>query len=388
MNWDRELSLATRLIHSGEPSGAIEGAVTMPIFQSATYTHSGQGQYHAVRYARLNNTPNHDALHTKLADICGAEAALVTSSGMSAITTALLTVLGSGDHLLAQDTLYGGTHSFLRHDATRLGIQTRAIDPQRPDTWEAALTPQTRAIYVESMTNPLLQVADLEQVVAFARAHKLVSLIDNTFASPCNFRPLALGFDLSLHSATKYLNGHSDVVAGCVVGRAELVDQVRQKLNHLGGSLDPNACFLLQRGLKTLTLRVGQQNQNALALAQLLHAHPAIGQVHYAGLPSHPQHQRAASLFSGFGGVLSFTLKGGVEAAEALIERLHLPQHAPSLGGVETLITRPATTSHAGLSPEERAAQGISDSLVRLAVGIEGTEDLCADFIQALEHLA
>jgi cystathionine beta-lyase/cystathionine gamma-synthase len=388
MNWDRDLSLATRLVHSGEPSGAIEGAVTMPIFQSATYTHSGQGQYHAVRYARLNNTPNHDALHTKLADICGAEAALVTSSGMSAITTALLTVLGSGDQLLVQDTVYGGTHSFLRHDAPRLGIQAVAVDPQAPESWAAALTDQTRAIYVESMTNPLLQVADLEQVVAFARAHGLVSMIDNTFASPCNFRPVELGFDLSLHSATKYLNGHSDVVAGCVVGRAALVDQVRQKLNHLGGSLDPNACFLLQRGLKTLTLRVAQQNHNAMTLATLLRDHPAIGQVHYAGLPEHPQHQRAAALFQGFGGVLSFTLKGGVEAADAMIERLHLPQHAPSLGGVETLITRPATTSHAGLSPQERAEQGISDALVRLAVGIESSQDLCADFTQALQGLA
>jgi len=224
----------------------------------------------------------------------------------------------------------------------------------------------------------------LPAVVEFARANRLVSLIDNTFASPINFRPSEHGFDLSLHSCTKYLNGHSDIVAGAVIGRADLVHRIKHRLDHLGGSLDPHAASLLHRGMKTLALRVRFQNESALAIAHFLQRHPAVDKVHYAGLESHPRHSLARRLFDGFGGVLSFELKGGLAKAEEFMKRLTLPIHAPSLGGVETLITRPATTSHSGMSGEERRRIGISDGLMRLSVGIEATDDLVADLDQAL----
>ena len=376
------MDIQTRLVHAGEER--IDGAVVVPIFQSSTFVSPDAERYDEVRYLRLNNTPNHRALHAKLAAICDGEVALVASSGMAAITTTLLTLLNSGDHLLIQDCLYGGTHGFVTQDAPGLGLRCDFIAGNAPETWAAKLRPETRAIYVEAMTNPLLEVADLEAVVEFAREHGLVSLIDNTFASPCNFRPLALGFDLELHSASKYLNGHSDIVAGVVVGSADRIRAVTHKLNHLGGSLDTHACFLLQRGLKTLSLRMRQHDENGLRLARFLAEQPQVARVNYPGLASHPQYERAQRLFAGAGGVLSFELHGGVEAAERLLSKLVLPASAPSLGGVETLITRPVTTSHSGLSEKERAAMGIADGLVRVACGIEAAEDLCADFGQAL----
>lgn len=377
--------IETQLVHAGEPLPRIAGAVEMPIFQSATYEYAGEGSYHDVRYLRINNTPSQLALHAKLAALENAEAALVTASGMAAISTTLLTVLSPGDHLLAQRCLYGGTHDLVTHEFPRLGIAYDFIDADRPDSWRALLRPNTRAIYVEVMTNPLLEVADLPAVVQFARAHGLTSLIDNTFASPVNYRAIEAGFDLALHSATKYLNGHSDIVAGAVIGRAATVERIRHKANHLGGALDPHAAFLLKRGLKTLALRVRYQNDSARRIAQVLATHPAVAHVNYAGLESHPQHARARNLFAGFGGVLSFELQGPVSRAEEFASRVRIPIVAPSLGGVHSLLTRPATTSHAGLSREERLALGISDGLLRLSVGIESTEDLLEDFQQALQ---
>ena len=377
--------LETKLIHAGEPEPLINGAVSMPIFQSSTYEYTGQTSYHDLRYIRLNNTPNHVALHLKLAASENAEAALVTASGMAVISTTLLTVLSSGDHFLAQECLYGGTHDFITRDLVALGISFDFIDADDPDSWKERVRPNTRAIYVETMTNPLLQVADLKAVVEFARDHGLVSLIDNTFASPVNFRPPEWGFDLSLHSCTKYLNGHSDIVAGAVIGRGDLIETITHKLNHFGASLDPHACFLLHRGLKTLAVRVKYQNESALKIARFLESHPAIQNVNYPGLESHPRHQRARDLFDGFSGMLSFELKGGVEAAERFIQNTTLPIIAPSLGGVEMLITRPATTSHAGMAPEDREKLGISEGLIRVSVGIEAPEDIIEDFDQALK---
>lgn len=376
--------IETKLVHAGEPMPRIAGAVEMPIFQSATYEYAGEGSYDDVRYLRINNTPSQLALHAKLAALEGAEAALVTASGMAAISTTLLTVLSPGDHLLAQRCLYGGTHDLLTREFPRLGIGVDFIDAGQADGWEAQLRPNTRAIYVEAMTNPLLEVADLPAVVRFARAHRLTSMIDNTFASPVNYCPVEAGFDLSLHSATKYLNGHSDIVAGAVAGAAATIERIRHKANHLGGSLDAHAAFLLKRGLKTLALRVRYQNDSTLRIAQFLASHPAVQRVNYPGLESHPQHARARSLFQGFGGVLSFELEGGVSRAEACTARLRIPILAPSLGGVHSLITRPATTSHAGLRADERHSLGISDALLRLSVGIEATEDLLEDLRQAL----
>lgn len=377
--------IETKLIHAGEPEPRIEGAVSMPIFQSANFVYGGES-YHDIKYIRLNNTPNHEAVHTKLAALENAEAALVTASGMAAISTALLAVLSKGDHLLAQNCLYGGTHDLLTKDFPDLGLTFDFIAHDQPETWKSKLRPNTRAIYVESMTNPLLQVIDLQEVVRFAKEHGLVTLIDNTFASPYNFRPAEWGFDLSLHSCTKYLNGHSDIVAGAVIGRADLVEKVTYKLDRLGGTLDPHACFLLHRGIKTLAVRMKQHNQSALQIARFLSQHPKVAHVNYPGLESHPDYARASQLFDGFSGMLSFELKGGLKAAEAFIQATHIPVNAPSLGGVETLLTRPATTSHSGMSPKDRQALGITDSLIRVSVGIEATEDLIADFDEALSR--
>ena len=374
----------TKLIHAGEPDPRILGAVSIPIFQSAMFEYGGETDYHDIKYIRLNNTPNHIAVHQKLMALENAEAALVTSSGMAAISTALLTVLSAGDHLLIQDSLYGGTHDFVTKDLGSFGITFDFVNADRPDSWDQKLRPKTRAIYVETMSNPLLQIPDLEAVAAFARDHGLVSLVDNTFASPMNYRPPEHGFDLSLHSATKYLNGHSDIVGGAIIGRAELVDRVKHRLDHLGGSMDPHQCYLLYRGMKTLALRVRCHNESALKVATFLAEHPKVARVNYPGLPTHPQHQRARALFDGFGGMLSFEMKGGLEAAERFIEATTLPIVAPSLGGVETLVTRPATTSHRGMAPEDRQRLGITDSLIRVSIGIEATEDLIEDFGRAL----
>jgi len=230
----------------------------------------------------------------------------------------------------------------------------------------------------------LLQVPDLQAVVDFARRNGLVSIIDNTFASPVNFRPAELGFDLSVHSATKYLNGHTDIVAGAVIGRRELVERITRKLNHLGGALDPHACFLLSRGMKTLAVRVRYQNESALKIARFLEQHPRIAKVNCPGLEGHSNHIRACELFDGFGGVLSFELAGGIEAAESFIANATIPISAPSLGGIETLMTRPAITSHAGMSAADRAAAGIRDWLIRVSIGLETTDDLIEDFELAL----
>jgi len=378
-------SIETKVIHAGEPRPRIAGAVVMPVFQSATYQYAGEKSYDDVRYIRLNNTPNHLALAEKLAALENTEDALVTASGMAAISTSLLTFLGKGDHFLAQDCLYGGTHDFVTRDIEKFGISYDFIDGNDPESWGRKLKPSTRAIYVETISNPLMQVPDLESVVRFAKSHGLVSMIDNTFASPVNFRPSELGFDLSLHSATKYLNGHSDIVAGAVIGKSALIQKVTHKLNHLGGSLDPHAAFLLHRGIKTLALRVKHHNESALQIARFLEKNPAVAKVNYPGLESHPNHERARRLFDGFGGMMSFELHDGVEGAESFMRAALLPAVAPSLGGVETLVTRPSTTSHSGLSAEDRRRLGISDGLIRLSVGIEATQDLIEDFRQALE---
>jgi cystathionine beta-lyase/cystathionine gamma-synthase len=384
MKTPNEMRLDTKLIHAGEPTPRILGAVAMPVFQSSTFEYAGESSYHEVRYIRQSNTPNHLALHGKLAALEGAEAALVASTGMAAISTTLLTLLSPGDHLLVQRCVYGGTRDFVMHELPRLGIAVSAIDAGDPSGWKAELRPATRAIWVEAITNPLLEVADLAGVVAFARANRLVSAIDATFASPVNFRPIEHGFDLVMHSASKYLNGHTDLVAGAIMGSAERIAAIKRRLDLYGGALDPHACHLLHRGLKTLAVRVRQQNASALAIAKHLSAHRAVARVHYPGLEIDPGYARARALFAGCGGVLAFELRGGVAAADRALARSRLAACAPSLGGVDSLITRPATTSHAGLSAEERRRIGIGDGLVRLSVGLEAPEDLIADLEQML----
>ena len=375
----------TLAVHGGELVPGPEGSVVFPIFQGTVFTSEPGESYHDIKYHRLNSTPSQTYLHGKLAALEGAEAAVATSSGMAAVTTILHTLLSAGDHILVSDVLYGGTFDFVTEHAARLGWEYTMIDPQDPSSWEAR--PNTKAVLVETITNPLMRVGRLRDVVTFARQHGIVSVVDNTFASPVNFRPVVAGFDLVFNSATKYLNGHSDLVAGSVAGSLEMVEKVRHTLNLYGGSLDPHAGYLLARSLKTLSVRVRQQNANALTLATFLSTDPKVAKVNYAGLPNHPDHKHASELLNGYGGMLSFQLKGGTEAAETLLAALKLPAVAPSLGGVETLITRPAVTSHAGMTPEARTKAGITDDLIRLSVGIEDPEDLKTDLKQALNKL-
>lgn len=381
----RYKTLSTTLVHGGELKPRPYGAVSLPIFQSSTFEFGGgQVDYHDVKYIRLNNTPNHDVLHQKIALLENAEAALVTASGMAAISTALLSVLKSGDHLLIQDSLYGGTHNFVCEDLNSLGISYDFVDGGNPAEWEGLLRPETRVIYLESISNPTMKVPDFGAALRFAKAHNLISMIDNTFPSPVNFRPASIGFDLSLHSATKYMNGHSDLVAGAIIGRSELIDSIRKKLNHFGGTLDPHTCYLLHRGIKTMALRVARQNENAAKIAEFLERHPKVNRVNYPGLPSHPQHQIAAEFFDGFGGMLSFEVAGDTDRAQQFMEAVELPIIAPSLGGVESLLTRPSTTSHVGMPENERISLGISDGLIRMSVGIEDAGELIEDLRQAL----
>jgi len=374
---------STKAIHAGRLEPRNEGAVTTPIFQSSTYEYHGE-DYHNVGYLRLSNSPNHIVLGERIAALEATETALATGSGMAAISATLFAILSTGDHMLVQDCLYGGTTSLLTHEFPRLGISHSHMDAQDPAAWPGLLRPTTRVVYVESLTNPLVQVADLEAVVAFAREHGLVSVIDNTFASPANFRPAELGFDLIMESATKYMNGHTDICAGVVAGSKEDVFKIKVTLDHLGGVLDSHACFLLERGLKTLPVRVREQNASAFQIAQFLEEHPRVAKVNYPGLASHAQHQRASRLFDGFGGMLSFELIGGVQEAERVLGRLTLPAHAASLGGVESLIVRPAAATHGGVAPEERARMGISDALIRFSVGLEDVDDLLKDLGDSL----
>jgi cystathionine beta-lyase/cystathionine gamma-synthase len=385
MRPDHEPTIETVAVHGDERRPRPEGSLVFPIYQGTVYAVESGTDYHDIRYHRLSTTPSQLDLHARLAALEGGQAALATASGMAAITTTLLSLLRAGDHLLASDCLYGGTHDFLTQHAEDLGWSCSFVDAQNPEAWAAAVTPSTRVFLLETISNPLVRVPRLREAVAFARSHGLVTVIDNTFATPVNFRPLAAGFDLVCHSATKYLNGHSDLVAGCVVGSAERIRRVRTALNHYGGALDPHAGYMLARGVRTLALRVAAQNANAEALARFLDQHPHVRQVNHPSLPAHPDHAHAAELLAGFGGMLSVRLQGGAAATQRFLEALTIPTVAPSLGGVESLVTLPAQTSHSGMSPEERDRLGVTDDLVRVSCGIEGTEDLVADFAQALE---
>ncbi|MBM4302822.1 MAG: aminotransferase class I/II-fold pyridoxal phosphate-dependent enzyme [Deltaproteobacteria bacterium] len=384
----KNLKFDTKLIHGGEPSPLIEKAVTMPIFQSSTYeigeSQSGEINYNDIKYVRLNNTPNHLAIHEKIAQIEMAEAALVSSSGMASISSALLGLIGFGEHVLAQDNLYGGTYHFLKEFFPKMGREVTFFPLEDINKLPMLLKKNTRAIYVESISNPLLRVPDLKEVVKFAQGNGLISMIDNTFPSPVNFNPIPFGFDVALHSATKYLNGHSDVVAGAMVSRKDLIKKVTPLFNHLGGCLDPHACFLLHRGMKTLGARVRYQNESALKVSGALEKCSKVARVIYPGLRSHPDHLRAREWFRGFGGMLSFEFAGDAVEADTALKRLKIPFLAPSLGGVESLYVRPATASHSSLSKGDREKLGIKDTLVRVSIGLEDTQDLIDDFTRVL----
>ncbi|HEX6195428.1 MAG TPA: PLP-dependent aspartate aminotransferase family protein [Jiangellaceae bacterium] len=379
-------SIETAAVHAGERRPGPDGSLVFPIFQGTVFESEPGEAYDEIKYLRLSTTPSQVYLHDKLAALEGAQTAVATASGMAAVSSALLSVIQTGGHMLVSDVLYGGTHSLLTDFAERLGWSYTFVDPADSQTWKTALRPETTAFLVESVTNPLLRVGDLRGVAEFSRENGLVSVIDNTFTSPVNFRPVEVGFDLVLHSATKYLGGHSDLVAGCVVGSTERIAEVRSVLSHFGGTLDPHVGFLLARGLKTLAVRVKAQNANAMALARELAAHPGVDEVYYPGLESHPDHARAAELFDGFGGMLAFRLGDG-QRAERFIDALTLPYRAPSLGGVESLVTQPVKTSHSGLSRADRERIGVTDDLVRFSCGVESMDDLVADVRSALDAL-
>jgi cystathionine beta-lyase/cystathionine gamma-synthase len=379
--------LQTKGIHAGAPRPRIKGAITTPIFQSSNFEYHGE-DYHDVGYLRLSNSPNHEIVGKRVAVLEEAESALITGSGMAAISGVLFGFHSAGDHVLVQDCLYGGTAGLFTKDLVRFGVEHTAIDPQDPDSWKAALKKNTKSIYVETLTNPLVQLADLKAVVEFARENGLLSIIDNTFASPINFRPVSHGFDLSLESCTKYMGGHSDLIAGSVSGSAQNVRKVKLMVDHLGGSLSALECFLLERGLKTLALRVKYHNESAGIIAEALSDHPAVSLVNYPGLRNHAQHARAKELLDGFGGMISFELKGGVDAAEALLEKVTIPAVAASLGGAESLMVRPAAAIHSGLTAEQRKKSGVNDWLIRFSVGLEGTDDLLTDITEALKSIS
>lgn len=377
--------IETLAVHAGERRPGPEGSLVFPIYQGTVFAVPPGTDYHDIRYIRLSSTPSQRYLHDKLAAIEGAEAALATSSGMAALTATLHTLMSHGDHLLAAECLYGGTHDFLTQDTGRLGWGVTFVDAQRPESWTAAITPRTKVFLLETIANPLMRVPRLREAVALARAHGLTTVVDNTFATPVNCRPLERGVDVVFHSATKYLNGHSDLVAGVVLGNRTIVERVRHTLNHYGGVLDPHAGFLLARGIKTLALRMAAQNANALGLAHALEEHRKARQVNYPGLHSHPDHAHAAEILDGFGGMLSLRVAGGGDAAVRFVESVTIASHAPSLGSVETLVTRPVATSHAGMKREDREKIGVTDDLVRVSVGIENVEDLIEDFRRALD---
>jgi cystathionine beta-lyase len=379
----RTLRPDTLCARAGEKLDRIVGGVTTPIHTASAYMRADVGGTAAYRYPRYGNIPTQDAPAEKIAALEGAQAGLVTSSGMAAEAVALLAVLAAGDHVVFQADLYGGTHHFLSVELPRMGIEYTLAPHADPDAFEAAVRGNTRAVYVETPSNPLFHVVDLAGVAAVARRHGLASIADNTFASPVNQNPLALGFDLVVHSGTKYLNGHSDLNCGAVAGSRELMDKVRERAVDFGTTLNVYDCFLLERGMKTLALRMARHNENAMALAAFLAGHKLVSRVYYPGLAGHPGHDIAARQMRGFGGMLSFELDCSPQRARKAVAGLKLILEAVSLGGVESLICFPCETSHAKMPREERLRQGISDTLIRFSTGIEDVADLMEDLEQA-----
>lgn len=384
---------SSRSVHGGEVRKRYAQSLVTPIAQTATYTFASLEEFEAFKagdkksyeYARYGN-PTQRVAEEKIASIEGAEDALLFSSGMAVICSVLLAMLRSGQHMIIMEDCYRMTSKFCK-TLVKFGVETTIVKPGDLNGLKAALRPETRLIFTESPTNPHLHVLDLNELVTFAKEHRLKVLIDSTLATPINQRPLEFGVDLVIHSATKYMGGHNDLMAGVVCGSRPLVDAIREFQRVTGAIVDPNTCFLLIRGLKTMGLRVKQQNETAMVLARFLESHKKVRQVYYPGLESHVDHIIAKEQMRGFGGLISFEIEGNLELTQRFIHSLRIPQIAPSLGGVETLVSHPATVSYYDLSRDERMAIGISDELVRYAVGIEDTEELVADIAQALDQI-
>jgi len=371
----------TLCVHSGTYHDNSTRGVNTPIFTSSAYDYLNRQD---TPYPRYFNTPNQDAVVKKLCALEGAEDGVVFSSGMAAISTSILSFAGAGDHVILLDDLYGGTHAFATAEFQRLGIEYTFVATDS-DSVREALRENTKVVVIESPTNPLLSVIDIRNVAKFAREHNLISVIDNTFATPINQNPIGMGIDIVAHSGTKYLGGHSDICCGFAITDKKKTQRIRSLARHLGGSLEATTCYLLERSLKTLAIRVQRQTENAFQIAHFLNKHPAIRKVNYPGLSNFGGYEIAKSQMEGFGAMLSFELDELKVDATRFVKQIKLIKPAVSLGGVDTTICAPAVTSHAKMSAVERKRVGITDSLLRLSVGIEQVEDLIADIEEALE---
>lgn len=389
----------TRAVHGGTRRRKAFDSLTTPIVQTATYTFSntqelidfmesktwGDGNERG-EYGRYGN-PTVSAVEAKIAALDGAEDAVLYASGMNAVTSLLLSILPAGAHIVMTSDCYRRTRQFCQTFLGRFGIETSVVENGDYDALEAAIIPRkTRFIISESPTNPYLRIADLDRIAQLGKKHRCLTLIDSTFATPVNQRPIDWGIDFVLHSATKYLSGHNDLLAGSVSGRADRIKALKDSRGVLGGVVDPQSAYLLDRGIKTLGVRVRQQNQTAMAVARFLEGHSKIERVWYPGLESHPDHETAISQMEGYGGVVSFEVRGDLQSTARFIDAMQIPYIAPSLGGVESLIEQPALMSYYEKTTEERLALGIKDNLVRFAIGIEDTQDILDDLDQALEH--
>ncbi len=375
---------STLAVHGGaSPRKPDWSPVAPPIVQSSTFVNP-VGSTAEVLYSRYGNNPTQVELARKYAVLEGAESALFVGSGMGATALAHLAVLRPGDHLVSSEWIYGGTRNLFDSELGRFGIEVTYVNPDHPREWRRAIRSTTRALFLETPTNPLLRIIGIEPIAVIAREYGVALLVDSTFASPINLRPLSQGADVVITSATKYLNGHSDVIAGAVAGSASVIEEVTRLMRLWGQAIDPHAAWLIDRGMRTLALRVARHNENGAAVASWAETRAGIRRVHYPGLPSHPDHAVARRTLQGFGGMVGLELDGGVEAAERFLRRLSLVTHAPSLAGVESLISEPRLTSHASFTPEARHAMGIPDGFLRLSCGIEDAADIIGDLDHAL----
>ena len=388
---DADKRFATRAVVSGNQH--IEGAVNTPIFQSSTYQLTDEryqgwadGAQHTLLYARLSSL-NSEAVVEKLCALEDAEDGELFGSGMAAISTTLMGLLSAGDHLVASADCYGGTYGLMTEDLPRFGIEISMADMTDPASYEAAIQDNTKILYIEGLTNPVLKVCDVEAMVAIGKKHGLIVIIDNTFATPWACKPLAMGCDLVIHSCTKYLNGHSDVVAGAVLGRADLVAEIFPRKVHFGGAVDPHACYLLERGIRTLHARMPIHVSNSLEIATRLEDHPMIESVNHPSLASHPQHDVAQRIIPKGTGMCSFVVKGGDGAALKFMRSLNIIFEATSLGCIRSLVVCPSNSSHSFVPEEVRSEAGIVPGFVRMSIGIEDLEDIWEDIDQALAQV-
>ena len=375
--------LATITVHAGNEGRDVDSAVVNPLVQSVNFIQEvGTGE--GLRYPRYGNAPNAELVQRRIAALEGAEAAVLLGSGMGATACALLALLRPGDHLISSSRIYGGAHALLSKEFVGLGIHVTFVDPTESRTWRKKLRKETRAIFLETPMNPSCRVIDMRPVSYVTKEVGIALVVDSTFASPINLRPLEHGADVVIHSATKYLNGHHDVLGGIVCGTASYIEEVRQKMMLWGQAPDPFAAWLLERGLRTLDVRIKRHNENAMQVAEWCATQKEIRAVHYPGLPTHPDHDVAKSTMDGFGGMMAIELAGGGRATEKFLRKLKVFRHAPSLGGADSLVSEPRFTSHAHLSAEARASAGIPDGFLRLSIGIESAKDLIRDIEQAL----